>query len=56
MRDGPLEFIVDNHAPGGDPEYGVAKTLRITWRLGEWGTASSFGEGETVRLPIDTLE
>lgn len=45
-----LNFPVNNTTMGGDPIYGVVKTLRLTYQLGGIVSTQSFAENTTVIL------
>jgi alpha-L-rhamnosidase len=46
-----LNFVANNANMGGDPDYGVVKTLQITFRLGTGTNQTlSFAENSTVQI------
>ena len=45
-----LNFVVNNTDMGGDPAYGIAKTLQVNYRLGGTNLTSSFAENSTVTI------
>lgn len=45
-----LNFVAGNDALGGDPAYGIVKTLEIDFSLGGTNRTAFFGENETVNL------
>jgi alpha-L-rhamnosidase len=45
-----LNFVANNGNLGGDPDYGVAKTLEITYRLGASTQTVSYAENATVDI------
>jgi hypothetical protein len=51
ISNGRLSFRVDNETMGGDPEYGVPKSLVIYYRYGDQKIESTFDEGSRVELP-----
>lgn len=45
-----LNFVANNTTMGGDPDYGVVKTLQINFTLGGTNETESFGENSTVQI------
>ena len=45
-----LNFVANNTTLGGDPAYGVVKTLQITFTLGGTNQTLSFAENATVQI------
>lgn len=45
-----LNFVANNANLGGDPAYGVVKTLQITFQLGGTNQTLSFAENATVNI------
>ncbi len=45
-----LNFLAGNTSLGGDPAYGIVKTLQITYQLGGVTQTQSFAENATVNL------
>jgi len=45
-----LNFVANNATMGGDPAYGIVKTLQITFSLGGTNETLSFAENSTVNL------
>jgi alpha-L-rhamnosidase len=45
-----LNFVANNATMGGDPAYGIVKTLQITFQLGGTNQTLSFAENSTVDI------
>ena len=45
-----LNFTVNNTAMGGDPAFGIVKTLQVNYTLGGTNLSSSFAENTTVQI------
>ena len=45
-----LNFVATNSTLGGDPAYGIVKTLQITFQLGGTNQTLSFAENSTVNI------
>ncbi len=45
-----LNFVVNNGSMGGDPAFGVVKTLQITYQLGGTNQTRSFAENSVVTI------
>ncbi|HEX4266009.1 MAG TPA: glycoside hydrolase family 78 protein [Verrucomicrobiae bacterium] len=45
-----LNFVANNTSLGGDPAFGIVKTLRINFMLGGTNQTLSFGEDSTVNI------
>jgi alpha-L-rhamnosidase len=45
-----LNFVANNTTMGGDPSYGIVKTLRINFTLGGTNQTQSFAEDSTVNI------
>lgn len=52
-----LNFVANNTTLGGDPAYGIVKTLRINYQVGGTNQTRSFAENTTITLgaPGQTL-
>ncbi|MGA2747491.1 MAG: glycoside hydrolase family 78 protein [Verrucomicrobiota bacterium] len=45
-----LNFVANNATMGGDPAYGIVKTLQVTFTLGGTNQTESFAENSTVKI------
>jgi len=45
-----LNFVVNNTVMGGDPAFGIVKTLQINFTLGGTNQTQSFAENSTVHI------
>jgi len=45
-----LNFVANNTTMGGDPAYGIVKTLQINFTLGGTNRTQSFAEDSTVNI------
>jgi len=45
-----LNFVVNNTSMGGDPAYGIVKTLQLSYQLGSTVHTQSFQESSTVQI------
>lgn len=45
-----LNFVANNTTMGGDPAYGIVKTLQITFTLGGTNQTLTYGENATVQI------